>query len=145
MNQKNCNLCSFLLVLFAIFVIMGLVYYNKYFNKKNINNIESFEDNIDVPTENPITALYFPNSPSATSDNNSYEEGKVQYVRPITNEEFEQIFRDFYQNASKLAITTKKMKEIMNEYQTVYEENAKIQEEFNRLKDELQNGIKALG
>lgn len=145
MNQKNCNLCSFLLVLFAIFVIMGLVYYNKYFNKKNINNIESFEDNIDVPKENPISALYFPNSPSATSADKNNSNTGVQYVRPITNEEFEQIFRDFYQNASKLAISTKKMKEIMNEYKTVYEENAKTQEEFNRLKDELQNGIKALG
>ena len=33
---------------------------------------------------------------------------------------------------------------LMDEYTQVYEENRKLQDNFNRLKDELQNGIKAL-
>ena len=36
------------------------------------------------------------------------------------------------------------MKSLMDEYTQVYEENGKLQDNFNRLKDELQNGIKAL-
>tara|TARA_B100001093_G_C26083228_1_gene699629 strand:+ start:71 stop:484 length:414 start_codon:yes stop_codon:yes gene_type:complete len=137
MNNKNCNLCSFLLVVFAIFVVMGLVYYNNFCNKKNAKKLENFISNDEL--------LMAPTPTQNMMNNPTQEQPGIEYVRPITNEEFEQIFRDFYQNASKLAITTKKMKEIMNEYQTVYEENAKTQEEFDRLKDELQNGIKALG
>ena len=137
MNNKNCNLCSFLLVVFAIFVIMGLVYYNNFCSKKNAKKLEKFDSGEDL--------LMSPTPTQNMMNNSNQEQSGIEYVRPVTNEEFEQIFRDFYQNASKLAITTKKMKEIMNEYQTVYEENSKTQEEFDRLKDELQNGIKALG
>ena len=70
---------------------------------------------------------------------------KVEYVRPVSNEEFQEIFKNFYRTASKLAMSAKKMKELMSQYQDVYEENSVLQQDFNRLKEELQNGIKALG
>tara|TARA_Y100000389_G_C17191178_1_gene378924 strand:- start:46 stop:591 length:546 start_codon:yes stop_codon:yes gene_type:complete len=82
-----------------------------------------------------------PMNPNPEPRNNQYQ---VEYVRPITNDEFQEIFKDFYTTASDLATSTKKMKSLMDEYTQVYEENGKLQEKFNKLKDELQNGIKAL-
>ena len=142
MEKGNCNTCSLLLVIFAILVILGLIHYNSLCKNKKINKIENFEDNskkefllpdfVKPPTEDPL-------KPKENTDLG------IQYVRPITDKEFQEIFKNFYKTASKLASTTKKMKEIMDEYNVVYEKNAKTQEEFNILKDELQNGIKALG
>lgn len=142
MEKRNCNGCSLLLVIFAILVILGLIHYNNLCKNKKVNNIENFKDNskkelmlpdfVTSPTEDPF-------KPKKNTNTG------IQYVRPITDKEFQQIFKDFYKTASKLASSTKKMKEIMDEYSVVYEENANTQEEFDRLKDELQNGIKALG
>ena len=140
MEKRNCNTCSLLLVIFAILVILGLIHYNNLCKSKKVNNIEKFED-LDLSEKKSDDPIIYP--PKSLFNKNLTPE--IQFVRPITDKEFQKIFKDFYKTASKLALSTKKMKEIMDEYNVVYEENAKTQEEFNILKDELQNGIKALG